>query len=79
MPKFRTIYKEVEAIQWLKPGDHPAVQEKIICDDLSYVLPDEHTLSLVRKGDWILEPNEKGFYVVWSDYKFKLHYEETDD
>jgi len=79
MPKFRTIVKEIEAVQWFEPGDHPAVQEKIVCDDLSYVLPGDLTLTLVRKGDWIFEPNEKGFHEVWSDYKFKLHYEEVND
>lgn len=79
MPKFKTIYKEIEAVQWFKPGDHPAVQEKIVCDDLIYVLPDEHTLSWVREGDWIFPLNEKGFHEVWSDYKFKLHYEEVND
>lgn len=60
MPKFRKKPVEVEATQWLKPGDHPAVYPSSIS---SYGVIGKQGTVDVHPGDWIIaEMDGSGFY-----------------
>lgn len=66
----------VEATQWFKMGDHPAVQEVFMYGSVQYVLPNTHTTTRVCASNWIVGPNEQGFYSAYSDYVFKKEFQE---
>jgi hypothetical protein len=43
----------VEAVQWFKPGDHPAVHSQSASDTNGYIDTPEGRLNVVP-GDWII-------------------------
>lgn len=75
--KFKTKAVEIEAVQWLKPGDHPAVQRHG-ADDTGremYSMSTRSGRAIVRPGDWIItEPDGNGHYPCAPDV-FETKYE----
>lgn len=90
MPKFRSRPVEVEAVQWFKPGDHPAVERKPLYDlagpinnprrlGWSFEVLGKQGWSRVNPGDWIItEPDGSGHYPC-ADSVFCAKYEEITD
>jgi len=80
MPKFRKKPVEIEAVQWWKPGDHPAVRS----DDRSPTGYAMHTLEHteirheVALGDWIIT-GVHGEQYPCKDEIFQVTYEPVND
>ena len=65
--KFKTKPVEIEAVQWFKAGDHPAVifAASLVHPGVTdkYVVKGAQGHSTVNPGDWIIaEPRGDGFY-----------------
>jgi hypothetical protein len=81
MPKYRHKPIIVDAIQWFKLGDHPAV---IPMPEIFYnyqnqtfskgYFADGHYPEFVSPGDWVITNSTSTF--IMSDKKFKETYEE---
>jgi hypothetical protein len=77
--KFRKKPVEIEAIQWFKLGDHPAVMR--FRDDISESIGYIETLEgghIVNRGDWIITGVKGEHYPVKSDI-FQATYEPVED
>lgn len=60
--KYRSKPFEIEASQWLKPGDHPAVQESLYSKNI-YLVYGKQGAVRVEVGDFIItEPDGSGHY-----------------
>lgn len=63
--KFRHLPTIVEAVQWNKPGDHPAVRRPAGSHELTYgVINTCRGIFSVEPGDWIVEDARGEFYPV---------------
>ncbi|MNC04040.1 hypothetical protein D3C87_1422710 [compost metagenome] len=78
MAKYRKKAKEVDAVQWFKDGDHPAVfmqtePTQVFVRGQFYV--NTHLgQELVREGEWIVTFDD-GKHRRYSDIAFKDRYE----
>ena len=73
MARFRSKPIEIEATQWNKPGDHPAVSNL-----QPHMVRGHQGLSRVNAGDWIIaEPDGNGFYPC-SSVTFDTRWEPID-
>lgn len=71
----------IEATQWFKDGDHPAVQatyEMVNGGHLGFIQTLEGRLD-VRPGTWIAGPGAKGEFWPIADEVFRATYELVDD
>jgi hypothetical protein len=71
----------IEAVQWFKDGDHPAVKatyEMINGNDLGVIETLEGKLTVVP-GTWVAGPGAKGEFWPIADEVFRATYERVDD
>lgn len=82
MGKFRKKPVVIEATQWFKPGDHPAVVMKSGPNRYADAgIPWVETLEgghVVTPGDWIITGVKGEFYPCRDDI-FRMTYEEVTD
>jgi hypothetical protein len=74
--KYRAKTEVFEAVQWNKPGDHPAVFEssgQYVCMS-KLGMSDLENLHIVRHGDWIVNDHRGGHVSIQRD-KFASLYE----
>lgn len=72
---FRSKPVTIEAHQWNRPGDHPAVQPVALGGHDTYVVSGKQGEVRVEPGDWIIaEPDGSGFYPCKPDV-FAAKYE----
>ena len=64
----------VEAVQWLKPGDHPMVARSSVFAD-TYRIRTPEGDQYVTPGCWILGPGVEGEYWPIQDSIFRKSYE----
>ena len=77
--KYRKKPVEVEAVQWFKPGDHPAVSTFIYEDyGPRYGIQALEGTMWVNPGDWIVGPGVSGKYWPVQDDIFKQTYEPVE-
>lgn len=70
----------IEATQWFKPGDHPAVQWRDQEDAPPYACIETMEGELfVAPGTWIAGPGAKGEFWPIADEVFRATYELVDD
>jgi hypothetical protein len=63
MARFRSKPVEIEAVQWFKEGDHPAVALYYFASGPAQAVTGAQGKSHVNSGDWIItEPRGDGFY-----------------
>jgi len=72
--KFRKKPVVIEATQWFKDGDHPAVRHRERGYGAIYTLEGVHT---VKPGDWIIT-GVKGEFYPCKDEIFKMTYEPVE-
>ena len=70
----------IDAVQWFKHGDHPAVRKSVAAPDATYGLIDtlEGNAHSVNPGDWIIT-GVKGEHYPCRDYIFQLTYEKDPE
>lgn len=86
--KYRSKPVIVEAVQWNKPGDHPAVcavehfntsARPAAWEIEGYSVRGKQGWSCVNPGDWIItEPDGSGHYPC-ADSVFRAKYEPVED
>jgi hypothetical protein len=79
MAKYRKLPVEIEAVQWFKYGDHPAVGKCVDShDDVYPVVVTLEGSMRVNVGDWIVRGVEGEHYPV-KDEIFRKTYALVDD
>ncbi len=76
--KFRKKPVVIEATQWFKPGDHPAVFECNIHNADYYGIETLEGRHIVTPGDWIITGVKGEFYPCKPDI-FEMTYEAVDE
>ena len=78
--KYRKKPVEVEAVQWFKQGDHPAVQEFVFEDfGTKYGIRTLEGTMWVQPGCWIVGPDVDGEYWPVQDSVFKQTYDPVEE
>ena len=79
MAKFKPKVEEVDAVQWWKQGDHPAVEPYDLIDPLNEYgwIATLNSGGVVEPGDWIVT-DSKGFVTVYAQYWFAEKFEPVE-
>lgn len=76
--KFRKRSSVVQAVQWFKPGDHPAVECRTFGNETEIPhlkMPGGHVA--IRPGAWIVEETP-GYYTVYDPKTFAKVFEPVE-
>ena len=84
MAKFRHKHLVVDAVQWFKPGDHPAVAGYAPTGVTAMLFPfgapllrTAKSMLPVTPGDWIVTASD-GTYSLYPPDRFEVTYEPAD-